>query len=93
MDPELAQRAVAELLTPGRASSASALRPVLLRLNEQLRAPSRPGTLGDTQRIVALKGLLPEALLDCFDDVEETRATFELKVMRADRQVGRGHTR
>eukprot|EP00969_Alexandrium_andersonii_P258962 11450134-Alexandrium_andersonii.AAC.1 len=60
MGPELTQRAVAEVLTPDRANSASALQPALLRLKEQLRDIELPGRpLDDSQRAIALRGLLP----------------------------------
>eukprot|EP00969_Alexandrium_andersonii_P204279 9026563-Alexandrium_andersonii.AAC.1 len=65
MGPELRQRAVAEHLTPDRVASATALHPVLFRLKEQLRdigSPRHP--LDDAQRAIALRGLLPQALLD-----------------------------
>eukprot|EP00969_Alexandrium_andersonii_P246204 10879714-Alexandrium_andersonii.AAC.1 len=64
MVPELAQRIGAELLAPYRVSSASALQPALLKLNDQ--GPFR-----------------------LLEGVEETRATCELELKRAERQVGR----
>eukprot|EP00969_Alexandrium_andersonii_P077796 3431588-Alexandrium_andersonii.AAC.1 len=73
MGPERAQRAVAELLAPDRVSSVSALQPALLRLKGQLRGIKSPGhLLDDAQRAIALRGLLPQPLLDRLGDIEDT---------------------
>ena len=63
--PELSQRTVAELPTPIRAATLTELQPALLRLKEQLRDVVAAGhPVDDTQRVIALRGLLPRPLLD-----------------------------
>eukprot|EP00969_Alexandrium_andersonii_P148090 6547186-Alexandrium_andersonii.AAC.1 len=94
MGLELTQRTVAEFLTPDRVSSVSALQPALLRPKEHVRDLESSGhPLGDAQRTVALKGLLPQALLDRLDDIKDALNAFELKLKWVERQVERDHAR
>ena len=90
--PELVQRTVADLLTPERAQSPTDLQPALISLKEQIREVTTAGhPLDDTQKEIALKGLLPKALLDRLDDLEETHTSFELKMRWVERQVEKAH--
>eukprot|EP00969_Alexandrium_andersonii_P306250 13538091-Alexandrium_andersonii.AAC.1 len=97
MGPELAQRAVAELLTPDRVASATALQPALLRLKEQLRGIESPGSLlEDPQRAIGplrRGGLSPQPLLDRPENIENAFNTLELELKRVERQVERDHLR
>ena len=84
--PELVQRTVADLLTPERVQSPADLQPALISLKEQIREVTTAGhPLDDTQKEIALKGLLPKALLDRLDDLEETHTDFELKLRWVER--------
>eukprot|EP00969_Alexandrium_andersonii_P045978 2017663-Alexandrium_andersonii.AAC.1 len=88
------QRAVAELLTPDCANSATALQPALLWLKGQLRGTESPGhPIDDAQHAIALQGLLPQPLLDRLDDIEDDLNAFELELKWVGRQVERGHVR
>ena len=92
--PELVQRTVAELLTPERVSAMSELQPALLRLREQLRDVVAAGhPVDDLQRTIALRGILPKALLDRLDDLEDTLGTFDLKLKWVERQIDRAHVK
>ena len=67
--PELIQHTVVALLTPGRAASIAELQPALLELKEQIRDVAAAGhPLDDTQRFIALRGILPTTLLNRLDD-------------------------
>ena len=49
------------------------LRSALIRLKEQLRDVAAAGhPVDDTQRVIVLRGLLPKALSDRLDDIEDT---------------------
>eukprot|EP00969_Alexandrium_andersonii_P300633 13291163-Alexandrium_andersonii.AAC.1 len=61
---------------------------------EQLRDIESPGhPLGDAQRTSALRGLLPQPLLDRLDDIEDALNTVELKLKWVERQVEPGRVR
>ena len=71
MAPELTQHTVVELLTPQRAATRADPQPALLRLGEQLRDTRAAGhPLGETQRVIALRGILPQTLLGRLGDLE-----------------------
>ena len=49
--------------------------------------------MDDTQRVIALRALLPPALLNSMDDVEDRLTTFDEKMRWAGRQVERAHVK
>jgi len=68
--PELIQRTAAEILTPGRAATVADLQPALLRLKEPLRDVVAAGhPIDGTQRVIALRGILPRARLGRLRDL------------------------
>ena len=95
--PELIQRTVAEILTPKRVSNMVELQPALLRLKEQLRDIVAAGhPLDETQRVIALRGILPKALSDRLDDleaIESVPSSFDMKLKWVERQLERAQVR
>ena len=92
--PELSHRTVADLIMPVRSAGMADLRPALIRLKEQLRGVVAAGRPADeTQRVIMLRGRLPQALLDRPDDLEDSHATHDLKLRCVERQLGRYHVK
>ena len=68
------------------------LQPALLRLKDQLRGIEATGhTVDEALRTIALRGLVPKALLERMGDLEDSRATYDAKLRWVERQVEKAH--